>query len=183
MTGDGALVAVAGLLRARHDTGADRRAGPPGRPLPGAPDGDVWCHNDVRPETVVFADGRPVALEPSTWAAAGTRLWDVAGAAWRWVPLHGDFDTEVLGFATGPEVKGRRLRLVADAYGLEAHDRARLLDVIERRVEAAEAVLADPSWADHPGMAAWRADRHGEGPRRDRWHITEYRDSWEPWLA
>jgi hypothetical protein len=168
LTSDDALVAVGRVLRTYHD---DQD------PDPAA---IVVCHNDVRPETVVLTDGRPTGLLPSPWAAPGTRLWDVAGAVWRWVPLLCDWDTAELGFDDGLDRRGERLHAFVDAYGLAEADRRSLLDEVELRLEVADAVRLDERFAGIAGWQALRDERAGEGVLRDRWFVAEFRDRLEP---
>lgn len=167
ITSDDTLAAVARLLRSFHD---DQRATP------------VVCHNDVRPETVEVGAAGPVRLLPSPWAAPGARLWDVAGAAWRWVPLLCDWDTRQLGFDPDFDHRRRRLRLLCDAYGVSATDRSQLLDTIELRLEVADAIRLDGRFADVVGWETLRDERAGEGVQRDRWFVAEFRDRFDPYL-
>jgi hypothetical protein len=169
VTSDETLAAVARVLRAFHDDQLTDHDSAASNEL-------VVCHNDVRPATVVFDRDRPAALLPSAWAAPGPRRWDVAGAVWRWVPLMADWDTAELGFDPDFDRRGRRLRSFADAYGLAAVDRSTLLDEVERRLEVADAIRRDPSFAGVDGWAALRDERAGEGVLRDRWFVAEFRD-------
>ena len=45
------------------------------------------CHNDVAPYNTVFVDGRPRALIDFDTAGPGPRVWDIAYAAYTFVPL------------------------------------------------------------------------------------------------
>jgi hypothetical protein len=171
VTSDETLRTVARLLRSFHD---DQSADA---------DAIVVCHNDVRPGMVMFGRGRPTRLLPSTWAAPGHRRWDVAGAVWRWVPLLADWDTAELGFDPDLDRRGRRLRSFADEYGLRPADRAVLLDEVELRLEVADAIRLDERFAAVEGWAALRDERHGEGIRRDRWFVAEFRDRFAAHLA
>lgn len=136
MWSDEALVATAELLRRYHDATVGYVA-PPEAPwqlvYPDATRHEVICHNDVAPYNTVFVDERPHALIDFDTAGPGPRLWDLAYAAYRFVPLTDDDDTRALGLTT-PVVRGRRLRLFCDAYGLiDRHD---LLETVERRLTA-----------------------------------------------
>jgi hypothetical protein len=86
---DPALRSVARLVRRYHD--AVRSFIPP-------PDaqwqatssptvGTLVCHNDLYPGNVVFRGGRAVALIDFDFAHPAPPLWEVAMAAWHWVPL------------------------------------------------------------------------------------------------
>ena len=90
--------------------GATRLADPAG--------GTVVCHNDVEPSNVVFRDGIAVALLDFEFAAPGRPVYDLAHLARFWVPIDDDFDQARLGWR--PADRPARLRLVADAYGLDS---------------------------------------------------------------
>ncbi|RSN06671.1 aminoglycoside phosphotransferase [Nonomuraea sp. WAC 01424] len=129
---DETLGAVARLLRAYHDATEDFPLEaattwyfPPRDPA------EVICHGDVAPYNCVFRDGRPVALIDFDTAHPGPRLWDVACAAYRFVPLS---DPRHEGADPVGE-QARRLRLFADAYGLAAHDRPALPATAADRLE------------------------------------------------
>jgi hypothetical protein len=75
---------------------------------------------------VIFVGGRAVALIDFDLAAPGSEVWDVACAARLWAPLRAEADV-------APELRGRaleRLALFADAYGLPARDRTRLVEAL-----------------------------------------------------
>jgi hypothetical protein len=105
------LEGVAGLLRRLHDATV-------GLDLPGggwregaaAPEGgEVICHNDVAPYNTVFQAGRPVAFIDWDFAAPGPRAWDLAYAAYRFVPLSPDQGAVGLGVVL-PVDRPERLR-------------------------------------------------------------------------
>jgi hypothetical protein len=141
MWSDEVLIATAVLLRRFHDATVGYIA-PPDAPWqlvhPDATRHEVICHNDVAPYNLVFVDERPRALIDFDTAGPGPRLWDIAYAAYRLVPLTDDDDTRALGL-TAPAMRGRRLRLFCDTYGLT--DRHDLLETVERRLEALCALM------------------------------------------
>jgi hypothetical protein len=103
---DASLVRIAQLVRQFHDLTA-------GSPL--AHGEEVVCHNDLSPRNTVYRDLgaglRPVAIIDWDIAAPGQRVHDVAHMCWQYLNL-------------GPEITntahaGRRIRLIADAYGLD----------------------------------------------------------------
>jgi hypothetical protein len=117
VTSDDSLARVAALTRELHDLTA-------GTPL--AADGEVVCHNDLSPRNTVYRDAggglRPVAFLDWDLAWPGERIHDVAHVCWQFLRL-------------GPGVTDlaearRRLWLVADAYGLSAEERPRLVGTI-----------------------------------------------------
>jgi hypothetical protein len=182
---DGALASVASLLRRFHDAAAlvpsadlagctwsDELADPAGG-------GPVVCHDDVCLENVVFRDGVAVALLDVEFAAPGRPLYDLAQLARMCIPLDDDANAARLGW--GAAVLARRadrLRLVADAYGLDAGQRAELADLlpvaveagrrfVERRVEAGDqafvAMVAGLGGTEHAlRRRRWFAEHDGE---------------------
>jgi hypothetical protein len=170
---DDALASIASLMRKFHDASAcvdttdltwsDEMRDPEG--------GAIICHNDVCLENVVFRDGRAVAIIDWDFAAPGHPEYDLAQFARMCLPVDDDVSAAHLGFT--PSDKPARLRLIADAYGLDAGGRERFLDALDgtiarggefvrRRVEA-----GDPNfiamWNDIGGRE--RFDR-----RRRWWH-------------
>ncbi|HZX02951.1 phosphotransferase [Kribbella sp.] len=125
-TTDAALDSVAVLLREYHQAVADFR--PVGlewaEPVPADYVTGLISHNDPNLDNVVFRDGVAVALIDFDLAGPGSALWDVATAVRLWAPLRPDADIHDVR-------RGRsltRLRRFADAYGLPAADRARLVE-------------------------------------------------------
>jgi thiamine kinase-like enzyme len=100
--------------------------------------GEVICHNDVCLENVVFQDGVAVALLDFDFAAPGRRVCDTASFARMFIPL----DTPDDAARTGREGLDpfRRLRIVADAYGL-VPDRRALVAMISKQLGAGRAFV------------------------------------------
>ncbi len=93
------LEEVAHLLRRLHDAtvGLEVAGGGWREGAAAAEGGEVICHNDVAHYNTVFQAGRPVALIDWDFAAPGPRIWDVASAAYRVVPLVPDQSAVGLG--------------------------------------------------------------------------------------
>ena len=162
-----ALVAAARLIRAYHDAASSFTAhiGAQWRRCPGAPrDGEIVCHNDLAPWNTVYREGLPVTFIDWDLAAPAPRLWDVAYAAWRFVPL---YYNGVPGIGGDPDVPayGRRLRLFCDAYGLG--DRSRLLETIEQRQQVMFDTVRVWGEAGVPGFKEMWATGHADMPMKD----------------
>ena len=168
---DSSLASVAELIRGLHDasvgvatgdmTWSSEMADPRGGP--------VICHNDVCLENVVFRDGHAVALLDFDFAAPGRRTFDVAAFARMCVPIDDDVSSTKLGWH--PSDRPGRLRLVCDAYGLDAEARSEVLhsldlsiarggEFVRRRAEAGEPGFVQ-MWAEFGGMERF--------DRRRRW--------------
>jgi hypothetical protein len=164
---DAALASVAALLRGMHDAArgfdpaghmwADALADPAG--------GTLVCHNDLEPSNVVFRDGVAVALLDFELAAPGRAAYDLAHLARVWVPIDDDVDRARVGWP--PADRAARLRLLADAYGLDADGRTELLTAMDDAIDRIEAAVRRSVAAGHPGaVALW--DRTGGQERFDR---------------
>ncbi len=138
---DMALATAAALIRRLHDVSA-RYVPPPDATWstemvdPGAgsvpADELVICHNDVCLENLVYRNQVAVGLIDFDFAAPGRRLHDLAVFARMNVPIDTDDDARLLG-RRGPFDAARRLRIVADAYGLPP-GRGAFLDVLAEGV-------------------------------------------------
>ncbi len=155
------------LLRGLHDaargfeadgfTWNDALADPAG--------GTLVCHNDVEPANVVFRDGIAVALLDFEFAAPGRAVYDLAQLARLWVPIDDDFDQARLAWRSAD--RPARLRLVADAYGLDRERRAELLTAVDDAIDCIEAaVRRSVDAGDASSIALW--NRTGGGERFDR---------------
>jgi Phosphotransferase enzyme family len=168
---DTALASLAKLLRGLHDaahgfdpqglTWDDALADPAG--------GTLVCHNDVELSSVVFRDGIAVALLDFEFAAPGRPVYDVAQLARLCVPIDDDFDQARLGWR--PADRLARLRLVADAYGLDRDGRAELLTAVNDAIDRIETAVRRRVDAGDPNFSAlWNRTGGSERfERRRRW--------------
>src|SRR5713101_2555861 len=113
---------------ARGHSWSDALADPMGGPL--------VCHNDVELSNVVFRDGIAVALIDFEAAAPGRPVYDLAQFARLCVPIEDDFDQSRMGWLHADRTA--RLRVVADAYGLDRVGRAELLAAIDDAIDRIE---------------------------------------------
>ena len=139
--------------------------------------GHVVCHNDVCLENVVFRNGDAVALIDFDFAAPGRPIHDVAQFARMCVPMDDDANAERLGWR--PADRPARLRLVADAYGLDLPLRHLLLELLDDSIaHGGEFVLRRVEAGDPNFTAMWN-EIGGMKPfdRRRRWwraHRTSF---------
>jgi aminoglycoside phosphotransferase (APT) family kinase protein len=151
---DTALASVVRLLRRLHDAARafdasgwswdDRLADPAG--------GTLVVHNDLEPSNVVFRDGQAVAFLDFELAAPGRAVYDLAQLARLWVPIDDEVDRERMGW--GPAHRPARLRLVADAYGLDADGRTELLAAVDVALDRIDAAVRRGFAAGDPGTVA-----------------------------
>lgn len=113
---DAQLHGAAVILRALHDATSRSKLSP----------GGVVCHHDPGPNNFVFRDDLPVALIDFDTAAPGSPLEDLGYMAWAWClssnPLRGPITAQA-----------RQVRILADAYGASAAERAQLPEAIIER--------------------------------------------------
>jgi hypothetical protein len=131
---DGLLEQVGATTALYHHAVIDFR--PPGIvPWQSAPAAlrasELVCHHDLAPYNVVLSGGGLQGIIDWDLAGPGSAVSELAFVAWQWVPLHGPFVTELMGWAQVPN-RARRLRLLLDAYGLT--DRTGFIDRVRERI-------------------------------------------------
>jgi len=140
------LVEAAHLLRRYHDTVAGFHPPPNARWRLVAPTTyELICHNDWSPWNALRKGGRVEVMLDWDLAGPGTRVWDIANAAYCWVPLIRDASVPI-----DLDQKARRLALFCDTYGLD--DRSELLLTLRTRLDFVGRFVADQARAGDPGM-------------------------------
>ena len=170
---DRQLRRAARLIREFHDAVAGFAPPPDARWQALMPaDGDeIIAHHDLAPWNLVIGDRQWAFIDWDT-AAPGTRLWDLAYAMHGFAPLSADP-------AVQRDDAGRRLRLLADAYGLTERQRLDIIPLLARRTRAVHAFLAREAalgsqpwarlWQEGHGDV-WEADTSYIAQREARWH-------------
>jgi Ser/Thr protein kinase RdoA (MazF antagonist) len=176
---DEELASVGKLIRAFHDASRSFLP-PPGSRwqfMVGAPrSGDVICHNDLSPDNTVFEPlGSASAFIDWDLAAPAPRLWDLAWAAYRFVPLYDESTAARLGYPIGRQAE--RLRILCETYALS--ERGELLPTVCRRIR----VLYDTArrWGED-GRPGWRdvwRDTRGEQWLRGLRNVEAHRSDWQ----
>jgi hypothetical protein len=165
---DTALCSVGALLRRFHDAARsfDPRPYTWSHPAPPPYDGDGIAHNDPNLDNLVFRAGRAVALIDFDLAAPGAAIWDVAAAARLWAPLRSPSDIDDVRRDRGLY----RLRILADAYGLGAADRAGFVAAVRHSHDWMCEIVRDGAERGVPGFASyWTPDAAARARRTDAW--------------
>ncbi|MEO3769261.1 aminoglycoside phosphotransferase family protein [Micromonospora sp. B9E7] len=149
-----ALATAAQLLRAYHDATVEyaRRAPRDGWQVAATEPVEVICHGDYAPHNCVLDGNRVVGVIDFDHAQPGPRLWDVAYAAYRWVPLTAPGNADGFG---DPVEQAIRLRVFCDEYGLDDAQRSGLVDTVVARLHAlvdfmrTQAAAGNTAYAGH----------------------------------
>jgi hypothetical protein len=169
---DEVLLAVGRLLRDYHDATVGFDA-PPGAGwyFPPRSPAEVICHGDIAPYNCVFRDGHPVAFIDFDTVHPGPRIWDVAYAAYRFVPLAVPHYEDIV---APVEEQARRLRLFADAYRLSGTDRSALTDTARARLDHLVRHMHDQAGAGSEAFASHIARGDDALYRADAEHIARH---------
>lgn len=136
------LCQVASRMREWHDATMDFDSKDAQWALETNTDSAVICHNDFAPYNCVFVDRRMVGLIDFDLCAPGSRLWDMAYTAYRYIPVmpHGQDPRFHERSPFPPEEICRRLDLFLDAYAhgqpRYRHSRQDLLRMMILRLNA-----------------------------------------------
>jgi hypothetical protein len=137
---DRVLPAVGRLVRSYHEAVAGFVL-PPGlswfaEAEPDVPGEHLVCHNDIAPRNMVFHAGEPRIMIDWDLAYPAPAVWDVTHMVWQFVPILADAHFRSQGWPHVPAIDARmrRVRLLVDAYGLDAAQRAVFADVLALRI-------------------------------------------------
>ncbi|MGY1497897.1 phosphotransferase [Streptomyces sp. QTS52] len=167
------LARVARLVRDFHDAVEGFTPPPDAQwqvliPVEGA---DIIAHHDLAPWNLVAEGEDAWAFIDWDTAGPGTRLWDVAYAMRGFVQLsahphwqRADADS--------------RLRVFADAYGLEESERRELVPLLGRRTRAMHDFLREQAAEGNQPWATLWAEGHGDAWRSDAEYIEQREEQW-----
>ncbi|MEV6793065.1 aminoglycoside phosphotransferase family protein [Streptomyces sp. NPDC051320] len=172
------LARVARLIRDFHDAVQDFT--PPSDaqwqvliPAEGATDeAGIIAHQDLAPWNLVVSEQDDWAFIDWDTAAPGSRLWDVAYAMHGFIPLSAHPDWQCAD-------AGARLRVFADAYGLDEAERRQLVPLLGRRTRSMHDFLrGQAARGNQPWTTLW-AGGHGDAWRGDAAYIEQREEHWE----
>ena len=129
MQSDDMLVEAARLLRRFHDLTVEFVK------QSVSASAEVICHNDFAPYNCVFESGHLVGIIDFDTASPGNRVWDMAYAVYRFVPLTNDLHSLDCGWNPIPD-REARLKLFCEAYGLALEDRDKLIVTVQERLHS-----------------------------------------------
>ena len=177
-----ALESAAEVLRAYHDATERFAATAPrdGWQVAAIEPVEVICHGDYAPHNCVLTGTRVTGVIDFDYAAPGPRLWDVAYAAYRWVPMTRPGEPD--GFGTTAE-QAERLRVFADRYGLGDAERAGLIDTVVVRLRTLVAYLRAQAAAGSAAFAGHLADGHDRFYLGDVDYVLAERSAFEQALG
>jgi hypothetical protein len=140
---------------------------PPGLPPAPAYEDELICHLDITPENVVFRDAAACALIDFDLVRPATRADEMCNAMLYWAPLNEPRDVD-------PGLRGldapRRCRILADAYGMSAQDRGRLVEVATLRTRRSWHLMKHRAEVDGGGWRRMWDDGVGDIiKRREAW--------------
>ncbi|MEV6491237.1 phosphotransferase [Actinoplanes sp. NPDC051633] len=183
---DEALHNVGQAIRCLHDATADLARLPSlsasaFSPLDISVPVEIDCigHGDLAPWNIVFA-GTSVAGFID-WDAAGpsSRAWDLAYAAFQFVPMHRPHPVRGLedwGWPNVPD-RRRRLRLLCEAYG-DGVSPGKLVDLAIVRLVSMAAHMESQISAGNADFDVHRAEGHPSGYRAAATYVIEQHESW-----
>jgi Ser/Thr protein kinase RdoA (MazF antagonist) len=173
-----ALTTAAQLLRTYHDATVEyaRSAPRDGWQVAATEPVEVICHGDYAPHNCVLTGGRVVGIIDFDHAQPGPRLWDVAYAAYRWVPMTAPGNAD--GFGNTAE-QATRLRSFCDQYGLDDAERAGLIDAVAARLHALVDFMHTQAAAGNKAFAGHLADGHHIQYLKDADYVLEQRAVFE----
>ncbi|WP_432515075.1 phosphotransferase enzyme family protein [Kineococcus sp. SYSU DK001] len=169
-----ALVGAAELLRRYHDATAPFAADLPreGWMFPVQEPVEVVCHGDFAPHNCVLDGERVVGVIDFDTARPGPRLTDLAGAAYRWVPLS---DPRNPGVRPGTGEQADRLARFCAAYGAGPGDRAGLLDAVLDHLAGLVRFMHARAAEGSAAFAAHVADGHDRLYLADAGYVRRHR--------
>lgn len=180
---DGLLREAAEFLRRYHDATADYRAPKDAHwqiVYPDASKHEVICHNDFAPHNCIFEDGHFKAVVDFDTVGPGPRIYDIAYAAYSFVPLFTDEKCKWVGLPVTSD-PGRRLRIFCESYGMEYCDG--VVDVILERLQDLCAWVLARAKEGNPRFVAKVEEGHVEGYREDIAYILDRKDALEKALS
>lgn len=176
---------AARMLRAYHDATMDFKCEPE----------DIWflsyeldlqkdviCHNDFAPYNVTFQDGLPVGIIDFDTACPAPRIWDVAYAVYRFVPLSREvYDPDTRTYRSYDRTQDcaqRRDLLGAFLAAYGAFTASAVLDNVILRLQALVNLFDEESLKGNLAFIKMKQEGHQQFYREEIEFIKENRKEW-----
>jgi hypothetical protein len=155
---DSILVEIAARLRLFHDATVDFDCRNSVWALENDEEKEVICHNDFAPYNCVFVNRKFTGLIDFDLCSPGTRLWDIAHTAYRFVPLLPTGNVKIYKEISPflKEAVMARLTKFLEAYGNKdlqfLYDKKQVIGKVEKRLRAIA------NWSKAYGMQTQNRD-------------------------
>lgn len=170
---DEVLISFAQLIRNFHDLGAEyikRLNGNENWMLPVQTEVETMCHGDLAPYNTVLKGKEVVGLIDFDTLHPGSRLWDIAYALYRWIPLMSDENPENFGSRLD---KLRRTELFFSTYGMTEIVNKEVFELVIRRLEYLVSFMKQEADKGDPVIKQHIDDGHLRGYLKDIEYIRE----------
>lgn len=144
---------------------------------------EVICHNDFAPYNVTFQENKPIGIIDFDTACPGPRIWDVAYAAYRFVPLgeevYDPIKKEYRKYHKEADAQERQQLLLEflSAYGME--DTLEVLHQVILRLEALVALFDRECKKGNAAFLTMKEEGHQDFYRNE---IVFIKDSMGDWI-
>lgn len=174
---DDALVNVARAIRTVHDAADDFSWSTRPHTYDAAVPDEIDCigHHDLTPWNVVFEGTQVRGIIDWDSAGPSNRVWDLAYAAYQFVPFHPTADLPAWGWTDEPD-RRRRLHLFAESYRTTISP-ARLVDAAILRVCSIGTFLAREAERGNAAFAVEARENHARGYFRGASSLIGMRES------
>jgi len=180
-----AVRTAAGLLRKLHDATADfvyTVDDPWFLSYNGPLEKEVICHNDFAPYNITFSDGLPIGVIDFDTACPAPRVWDIAYAVYRFVPLSRQtYDPNTCVYRAYDKKKDAKTRTqVLDAFLSEYGDmdKQRVAENIPLRLQALVDLFDEKCKAGDPAFIRMRGEGHQQFYRDEIDFIQKNINDW-----
>ena len=149
---------------------------------PGPLEKQVICHNDFAPYNVTFEKGIPVGIIDFDTACPAPRVWDIAYALYRFIPLGREtFVASTKTYRIYNSLRDRQKRqdlidVFLDAYGFP--DKASALNHVPLRLQSLVDLFDKQCLAGDPAFIRMQNEGHQQLYRDEIVFITQHISDW-----
>jgi thiamine kinase-like enzyme len=171
---DEALISFCKLIRQYHDIGEEyieKLTGNEQWMLAVQTPTETMCHGDLAPYNIAMNGKEAVGIIDFDTLHPGPRLWDIAYALYRWIPLMSPDNPESFG---DEEDKNRRLRLFISTYGLNDISYKEILGSVIARLQYLISFMENEARKGNSTFIQDIEEGHLEQYKKDLMYIESY---------